>query len=425
MRCICITLGVTLFIAMRDSHICLTRVFGRRADGVHMSKLLMSDKFTDFRSKLRRYQVAMRWLSVDVYANYRSLSLVACVLMALSLALKLGALLLLSQYIHILDVDGGISIFGWSIVNPRQSHSLLLAAAGISLILFLGSCITNYYSDLSMLRLSVLYEERCVRRAIAIIGRLGSHMAMEPWRKDYTRLLTSDPRYCSTIARLVLRSFLPLASGVLTLGVLLYIDLELTLSLAILVLLAVPWLYRISVRGSASTKLLEHFTIKGNVEKRQFVAEAAARARGETVDDSAAANRFDATCVAKGLSAYLDRLKATVESTFAMSIVMAFAIFVILLQKGSELLHTGTGWGQLAAYLIVLRICLSNLTQLMGLITSLNRFYMHLYRFTTFVAAGDRLCEAGELAPATQDIWRRAPTGRMSSVLEEDLLDEI
>src|SRR5690606_3440548 len=125
--------------------------------------------------------------------------------MFLALALKLGALLLLSKYVHMLDLDQKVEILGWLVESPRKSYFLLVAAAGSSLVLFLGSCISNYCSEISMLRLSVFYEERCVKRAIAIIGKVGNHPGLKEWMQSYTRLVTVDARYCGTIARLALR----------------------------------------------------------------------------------------------------------------------------------------------------------------------------------------------------------------------------
>ncbi|TFL14852.1 hypothetical protein CSC67_05770 [Pusillimonas caeni] len=390
-----------------------------------MKKVFSKEEFARIFSQAQRYQVAMRWLWLEIYRNYKKLPIICSILMLLALGLKLGALLLLSKYVHLLDLGHQVDIFSWHIENPRRSYPLLAASATLSLLFFLGSCISTYYAEINMLRLSVLYEEHCIRRAVTIISTVGNHPKLREWRNNFSRLVSTDPRHCGTIARLVLRSFSPLASGFATLGILMYIDFELTITLALLVLLATPWLYRVSIRGSAQTRALERYATRSIQEKREWIINRA-KSTNDTSIESSLGKPFEATAIGKTLNAYLGRLKATAESMLITSTVMAFAIFVILLQKGSQLLYGATGWGQLATYLIVLRICLGNLTQLMALFTSLNRFYLHLYRFMTFSVAGIALVDAGELAPATPDIWRPITAkGSADKPEEVEILDDL
>src|SRR5690606_11552845 len=134
--------------------------------------------------------------------------------------------------------------------------------------------------------------------------RVGNHAALSEWRDSYTRLVSVDARYCGTIARLALRAFLPLASGAVTLGILVYIDINLTASLAILVLLATPWLYKVSIRGSSHTRMLERFTGKGNAEKHQLVNESALQAEKVTLEKNAANMNFKSMAIEISLNAY-------------------------------------------------------------------------------------------------------------------------
>jgi hypothetical protein len=100
---------------------------------------------------------------------------------------------------------------------------------------------------------------------------------------------------------------------------------------------------------------------------------------------------------------------------------MAVAIFALLFQKGTELLQMNTGWGQLTTYLLVLRLCLNNFTQITGLLASFNRIYPQMFRFISFERAASLLVERGVVAPAAKDIW---VANKKGATAVDELLDE-
>lgn len=374
-------------------------------------------------AQIGRYQRAWRWLSSDAYGRYKSLTVSATFLMFAGLALRLGALGLLTRYIHILELGRPLHFLSITVADPQRSYELLLAIAGGTLILFLGACFTQYMSEIQMLRMSVLYEEHCAKRAIFGIGRYGHHPAVEEWRSKLRYLLSIDARFCGTIARLGLKLLLPLVAIGVTFSILIRLEPALTLSLAVLVLLAAPILYRASVRGANHSRILERNTFLANAEKRRLITVTAGSL--DTASHNELLNKeFRKGSLRAALDAYLGRLRTTIESTFITSVLMAFAIFLLLLQQGASLLERGSGWGQLATYLIILRLFLSYLTQAAALLASINRTYPQLSRYMSFSRCIAHLVESGAPhAPASSEIWRKM-RGNNTTEVDDDIVDD-
>lgn len=373
-------------------------------------------------AQISRYQVAMRWLWANAYRPFGLLSLRATILMFIALACRLGALGFLARYIHLLETNRTVQVLAYEIPDPRSSYVLLLVAASIALLLFLGSCISSYFSDITMLRLSALNEERCGKRAIAIFGTYGNHPGMAPWRLHYIRLVGGDARVCGVVARLALRSLQPMVFVLVTLAILVYLDWALTLELMLLALFAVPFIYRVNVRGATLSRAMEKQVSQAIVEKRNLIkstAETVAAGKSPVPELEA---RYADGVLRTALDLYIGRLRVTVESALIMASLMAVAVFVILIQKGGHLMSATSGWTQLAAYLIILRLCMSNLTGLMHLAASVNRLYPQFARYVAFSMTAQEVEATGETAPAPTDLWRKPRKRKASPV--EDLMEE-
>lgn len=366
----------------------------------------------------------MRWLWLSAYRKFSPVSATASLMMFTSLALKLGALGLLSRYIHLLETNRGLHLLGHTIENPRSSYVLLVFAAGISLLMFLGASAAGYLAERAMLRLSASCEEDCAKFAIYFIGRYGGHPDLGPWKGHFNRLIGGDARLCGTVARLVLRCLLPLVSAILTLGILVYLDWTLTATLMALVLCAVPLLYRINVRGASFSRIMERHASEANVEKRRLIkATATASADAQLSILDSLDSSFSKGVLRVGLDSYVGRLRVTAESAWITSSVMAFSVFVILIQKGSGLMNAAAGWTHLAAYLLMLRLCMSNLTQLMSLLAAINRLYPQFARYVAFSVTVRKLEATSAPIPPNEDLWSKVKISRGTSLEEEGLDD--
>ena len=94
---------------------------------------------------------------------------------------------------------------------------------------------------------------------------------------------------------------------------------------------------------------------------------------------------FTSGSIAEHLDAFIGRLRAGSESEFLTNLLMALGLTVILAMKGAELLSSGQGWGELAAYIVALRFNLQSTTQASKILTNINRFYPQVARHVHFV----------------------------------------
>jgi ABC-type multidrug transport system fused ATPase/permease subunit len=378
-------------------------------------------KAAQVRDQFFRYKNAMQWLWREAYGSYKLISVGSAALMFMALVLKFGALAILARYLHLLAANQNVHILGYVFENTRTSFPLLIVITALALGMFVLSSVMQYFSEIYNLRLCINFEERCSSRALFLIATVGEHAGLSRFRPHFSRISNMDVRYCGTAARLILRCLLPLSSGLVALAVLLYLDARLTISLFLLVLLIIPLLYRASLKGARHSKEFELRAPQAVAEKRRLVseiAEASGQGEGDAPDVDAA---FRHGPLRQSMDAYLGRLVASAESTFLASVLMAVAIFALLFQKGTELLQMNTGWGQLTTYLLVLRLCLNNFTQITGLLASFNRIYPQMFRFISFERAASLLVERGVVAPAAKDIW---VANKKGATAVDELLDE-
>jgi len=375
--------------------------------------------------RISRYKSVMKWLWLEAYGSYKALSLASGICMFVALALKLGSLALLAKYLHVLERNTVLVVLGYDFGPARTSFSLLVTATSVSLGMFALSSVVQYLSEVYSMRLCIRFEERCVSRALSVIARLGSHPRMARLQPDFVRIVSIDARFCGTTARLILRSLLPGITAVTMLAALLYLNAGLTASLIILVLMLVPFLYKSSLKGARHSKQLEEQTPKANIQKRQIVEELAEKWRQSDSGEFKVEQEFQQGPLRLGLDAYFGRLVASAESTFLASLLMAVAIFTLLLQEGTHLLQLNSSWGQFTTYLLVLRMCLNNFTQISGLAAGINRIYPQVSRFMKFDLLARDLVAAGQVSPATKDIWQSG-AGRSAggATQTDDLLDD-
>jgi hypothetical protein len=96
-------------------------------------------------------------------------------------------------------------------------------------------------------------------------------------------------------------------------------------------------------------------------------------------------SKFKNGVVKQFLDAYEGRLNAVKKSMFVSDVLLAIAIFAILLSMGSSIIHEKAGWGRLIIFLVALRYMLVNLKEAVSRITSINRFFPQLKRYFQFL----------------------------------------
>lgn len=384
-------------------------------------KELIKKKSPEVWGQVDRYKRALSWIWSRAYIPNQALAVWATVLMLSALLLKFSALGLVLKYLHLLESGHSISVLSYTVEKPQDSLPLLLTVTSFALALFLLSSVMQYLSELQTLRLAVRVETQCTAKTIHLIAKVGNHPNLYRFKPFYSRIIGLDVRYCGTSSRVLLRCVLPIISGLGSLTVLFYLDTSLTLTLLCLVLIALPFLYRVSVRGALHSKSFEALSPKAALEKRQIVKDYVAAEEQNRSGEELITQFTKNSTLTRALEAYLGRIVASSETTFISAMLMASAIFILLLQKGTQLLDSGYGWGQLATYLVVLRLCLAGFSQLMGLLAAFNRTYPQVSRYIRFEHVAEQLVSTGLVAYASKDIW--STTKASGSIQRED--DEI
>jgi len=332
-----------------------------------------------------RYRKAAAWIFRDAWSSFPRQMAGVLALNGLYLAFQLGAVGLLARYLHALESGKPIVLAGLELPAARESSLVLVAVAGLCLLMFFAAFGALFAAESLMLRVWALYEEKCAARAIFLIAAQGGHPRAEPWRESFRKLIGSDARYCGLVTRISLRLFAPVATWAATFGALVYLDAGLTLTLMALVLACLPVLYRINLRGASHTMAIERRAKKAAETKRRAVDGMADRIRDGARPGPALLREVDLKGVRPHLDAQIGKRRTMEESRLVTSTLMGVAIFAILLQKGGQILSTGGGWAQLAAYLVILRINLNALTGSARLFSSINRYYPHFSRYIAFV----------------------------------------
>jgi len=385
----------------------------------------IASRYLHITSQVRRYFLFIHWLGRDALLRFKRTTIWALALSGLYLLFQLLALGLLSKYLHAVESGKEIRIADFIIVADKQSTALLLGTAAGCMILFFLSFVAKYYSETHMLRMWARYEGFCVERAVFLMGAYGGHPDNKPWRRQMKNLLNGDPRCCGLISRIALRLFTPAATWLATFAVLVYLDRVLTLVLVALVILCVPILYLASVRGASYAHRLEDILGPTRMAKRQKLREIVTKASDPASwSELRAAGQSQAASepVRVHLHTQFLRRRSIEESRVVTGVLMGISIFAILLLKGGEIIQSGTGWAQLIAYLIILRINLNHITQAARLVASINRFYPLASRYMRFVLHMEGLARAGQAFPLESvDIPGNAGEG---ALFEEDDEDE-
>lgn len=375
------------------------------------------------RRRLLRYWDVVAWLGGDVLRNFRYRCLWIAALMMVSLVLRLGALLVLSRYIHLVEAKASVALpyFGPQVAS--ESYLLLGLASVACLVLFLVGFLAKYMAETRSLRVAAEQEVQCVREALDGIGRYGGDPHVAQFQPVYIKLIGNDSRVCGMVTRLGIRLMLPVTMAVGTLACLVYLDAVLTAILAVLALATLPLLYRINVRSAKFSMAFERESVAANLAKRQ-AAEAYARhwtkAPRKDVEPVTIDDYLNIGTIRTSMSSFTARLKANEESNLVISVLMGVAVFAILVHKGFSILDSHQGWAFITVYFILLRVCLSAFLQAANILTTINRMYPQLKRYQTFILTVRQVRERCVSAPPQGKFWAQAK-GAGPTLNEEEL----
>jgi hypothetical protein len=336
------------------------------------------------RAQMRRYRKVVSWFARDAYGRFLWRMAFVLAFSLLAMGGLMGALGVIFFYSRALE-NGTVLVYGGFEIAVRESLLLLVAAAMGGLFLFIMSFAFRYAAVLQALAIGRAYEAFCSRRAIALLGAHGGRPETSTWAGQAGRLIQSDPRYCGRVARITVNMIPPVLAFAGTFMVLIFLDPILTLSLVAILFTALPLLYVVNVRGAHHSVAMERWAKAAAKRKRELVTLNAEH--GESLDPECPemAHPFREGPIARYLDAYLGRLRASYNSELVTNVVMGISVVVILASKGTQIFLTGQGWGELAVYMVALRVNLTSVTQASKTLTSVNRFYPQVARYFRFL----------------------------------------
>jgi hypothetical protein len=355
----------------------------------------MGTSFKNLPSTFARYKDVASWLLHDAYWRFRPTFLTALFLSGASLTVQFAALGVIYKYLQ--DNQGGelVSIRGHTF-EPQSSPTLLAIAAGTVLVLFGGGIILGYWGRVRALALGRAYEEFCSRRAIALVnGRTGTSFG--PGER---LAIHGDPRSCGRVARILIEAVLPALFVIVSTVVLIVLEPMVTFWLGLLVLAAGPFLYLVSVRAAGFSQRMERTAGPAAAAKRAFIR---TDCGPRDAEDHQLKEAFRSGPLAENLNAYVGRRRAVEESRLITGLLMATALALILGQQGAQILTSGQGLSSLAVYLITLRLQLGNLSKVMRVLTSVNRFYPQIARHRRFLLGIPNPSDEAKLLPDDDD----------------------
>lgn len=334
----------------------------------------------------RRYYALVLGLGVDIFKKYPSRTIKIIVSSALSLAFQLLALGLLFRYVGALESNE--LFYGFT---PRTSIGLFALVTVATAIFFFGFAALEYRANLAIIALCRRYQKQGVQEALAISSKLphwfqdgsSDHISGRHLRQ----ILSVDVSHRSRMARLLMRAFIPFVRLILSAAVVLYLNLQFSLLIFVVIGIPIAGLYLVGKR------------IADTITSRETGPQSAYREQSELLSRSWEAkthivpDEITRELALGGADSqqmlYYKRLRAKIFGQLLINAANTLGIMVLVLSLGYWMLQEGqTNWSVWLTYLIALRYFLSSLTRVAQAIIQSARFSRQVRRFTEFLAAG-------------------------------------
>ena len=351
-------------------------------------------------NSLRRYLAFWAWFIPDSLWRFKGASALVFVTGFLGVAFHVQAAALAVTYAKSVSSGAPFSLsrigLDWSYA-PRTSIALLsMACVGI-LVSFIAAAVCIFISRRGSVKLNRHYNELCTRRALEILsGNAFAVSGLEGYEvgsdKYFQRLAVADSKQCGRVLRLVLGITIPSISLCFSLLVLVYLEPLLTILVLLCVAMVVYCQQWISHRAAKHSILYERYTSEAARSVGRYVR----GCKNICMRDCADGDRIDALINSDSFQKYLDsyevRIRAVDESHLVSGVAMGAILALVLLFMGGGIIEQEAGWGRLLVYLVAVRVAMSNLHSVFGLLTSINRFFPQVNRYGLFIQSVERKC---------------------------------
>lgn len=337
-------------------------------------------------STVDRYIIFIRWLIPDSILRFRRESVFIFTAGMLGVICQALAFIMVLYYARAFSSGTTIDISSWSI-DARDLAFLFLGSL-IIISIFLISSFLIHYSRMSILHLSREYSEFCSRRVLKLVATGfpvtadGSGLNVA----GISRVANSDSQLCSRVLRMILYMIIPFMNMCVTFLVLLYIDIQTTLYVLLILPFFFYFQFRASRAGAGYSLRNEILSPEVSAEYKKYLQNNMLPTSISTVNDEALMEHiFSRGAPGKYLDAYTGRLLVLENSKLISNILKAVVLGLVLLVMGDEIISDDSGWGNLVVYLLALNYTMAHLQTSFSTMTAINLFYPQVRRYFHFI----------------------------------------
>jgi hypothetical protein len=349
----------------------------------------VNGRIAGFYTALHRYLVIVRWLTKDSLWRFWQQSAFILLSSFLGVTFQASVIAFVLLYARILERGENLPLLGLQI-EPRSSVFLLVLVSSAMLVALLCSAGLIYFAGVSTIKLARQYEQHCAERVIHLLS--SSFKIWTPLDIPFSsnslvlKYARSDARTCARVLRILLQSIVPAFRFIIAAVALAYINILLSLFLLIFFGMFSLFLYKLNIVGARKSEQMEKYNAGMSREYRSIITRLKVGNLSLPLDDRwLDRNLFNTGETNLHLEGYQERFLVIEKSNLANNILLAIAIFTILLVLGISIFQEGQNWGRLAIYLIALRETLNSLKTISAKLTSINRFYLQIRRYFQFI----------------------------------------
>ncbi|MCW7755440.1 hypothetical protein OOT00_15800 [Desulfobotulus sp. H1] len=341
---------------------------------------------------IKKYIDFFYWMICDSLLRYRNKVLLVSFADFVGVSMQVAALWVLLQYIFHLESGKPINILDYSIV-ARDSFQVFFVFTTVAFFLLLLSAWLIFYSDVQKIKLRVLFERFCSQRAFLAYEKKSFFLFLATEKLKNTgisKIAIGDARYYSRALFMVFNLLKPVCYLVIAVPAMLYISTRLTFILGAVVLISLFFQYLVSKNAAKQSVLLENYNMRSNLEKKQLISFLDACSLSNEADSKDRVKDkiklfFSSRTIVNRYKTLEERLKGAPQSSFISNVLMAFGIFIILIVLIRQSLFIEPQWASTIAFLISLKISLSQLGAINRILTGINRFYPQISRYRRFI----------------------------------------
>jgi hypothetical protein len=335
-----------------------------------------------------RYRQVANLILVDSVWRFRWAVIRFMFVSGISLAFMAGALGLLLEYGRLLESNDSIELIGITL-EPGTSYAVLIIVMCCGGILFLCSSFMQLYAEKGFNDLGRQYGVFCAER---VVSKLSSFLHTQyafkeqPELEDIRKLTVGGSQICARVLVGILGT-MPALLGFFVYSIfLVYLDITITLIIFLVMFLSSFFFYILSVQAAAlmrnrtNRKLMLANDYSTLIEYIKYATSPVERGHptvDKAIKNGGFNNYFTEFFKARGVASY---------SAHVSTVTQAIVIIIIGMVKGGDIISSGTGYGDLAIYLVSGRLAMSSFLAVTRSLVMINRFYPTITHYFQTIA---------------------------------------